>query len=80
MNLILGFYRPDSGTVGAAGAHYDDIAMGELRRHIGIVFQEPVMFDESVAARAGGNTNRSRRDQPVRWRASTDCDRSCSAR
>ena len=47
-HLILGFMRPQSGSLSASGVPYDEIDMRELRRAIGVVPQHPTFFTGSV--------------------------------
>lgn len=47
-NLILGFYRPQEGQVYADDHPYSDIDIVELRRHIGVVTQNPIIFSGTV--------------------------------
>ena len=49
VDLILGFYRPDSGHLSADGVRFDEIDLRHLRRSIGLVEQEPVMIDGTIA-------------------------------
>jgi ATP-binding cassette, subfamily B, bacterial len=46
--LIMGFYRPQSGTLLADGRPYDELDVRHLRRRIGYVPQDPVVFAGSV--------------------------------
>jgi ABC-type multidrug transport system fused ATPase/permease subunit len=46
--LLLGFYRPDSGAVYAGGKPYDEVDVQALRRRIGTVTQNPLLFAGSV--------------------------------
>src|SRR4051812_3042201 len=48
-NLLLGLYRPDSGRVLADGIPYDELDVGALRRRMGVVLQDPVIFPGSIA-------------------------------
>ncbi len=48
LNLILGFYRPNSGSLRIAGLSYDEIEMTSLRSQIGVVFQDPMLFPGSI--------------------------------
>jgi ABC-type multidrug transport system fused ATPase/permease subunit len=48
LHLILGFYRPRGGRVLADGVPYDEIDLAELRRSIGIVMQQPVLFAGTI--------------------------------
>jgi ABC-type multidrug transport system fused ATPase/permease subunit len=57
-SLILGLYRPGSGRVVADGVPYDQLDMRSLRRHIGVVLQEPVIFPGTIAENiAYGNSD-----------------------
>jgi len=49
VNLILGFYRPESGALYAEGQPYADLDVTALRRGMGIVLQEPIIFAGTVA-------------------------------
>jgi ATP-binding cassette, subfamily B, bacterial len=49
VSLIIGFYRPGSGSVSADGVPYDEIDLPALRTSFGIVPQLPVLLSESVA-------------------------------
>lgn len=44
MHLVLGYYRPTAGRILADGVAYDELDMRALRRHIGFVAQDPVVF------------------------------------
>lgn len=47
-NLILGFYRPERGTVLADGMPLDELDLPALRRRIGVVLQDPLVFPSTV--------------------------------
>jgi subfamily B ATP-binding cassette protein MsbA len=47
-NLVPRFYDPDSGSVLLDGGDLRDIALPSLRRHIGIVNQETILFSGTV--------------------------------
>jgi ABC-type bacteriocin/lantibiotic exporter with double-glycine peptidase domain len=47
-SLILGIYRPWSGTLAADGVPYDEIDMRELRRWFGVVLQDPVLLPSTI--------------------------------
>jgi len=49
IHLLLGFYRPQEGTLCADGIPYDHISMPDLRRQIGIVPQDPIIFPGTIA-------------------------------
>jgi ATP-binding cassette, subfamily B, bacterial len=48
VNLIVGFYRPDEGALSAEGVPYDDLDLTMLRRHMGIVPQQPLLRSGSI--------------------------------
>lgn len=49
VQMIPRFYDPDSGTVLLDGVDLREVSLAELRRSIGIVFQETFLFSASVA-------------------------------
>ncbi len=49
INLILGFYRPQKGRLLANGNVYSELNIEHLRRSIGVVTQEPVLFTGTIA-------------------------------
>jgi ATP-binding cassette subfamily B protein len=49
VNLLLGLYRPDEGRVLADGIPYDELDVVSLRRGMGVVLQDPIIFQGSVA-------------------------------
>ena len=49
INLICRFYEPDAGTLLIDGHDYRDLDLQHWRRNIGIVLQEPFLFNGSVA-------------------------------
>jgi ATP-binding cassette subfamily B protein len=50
MSLIPRFYDPTAGRVLIDGIDVRDLDLDELRRHIGLVFQESFLFSHTVAA------------------------------
>ncbi len=48
IHLIMGFIRPDTGTLEADGVPYGGIAIRSLRRGIGLVPQHPLLFAGTV--------------------------------
>ena len=48
IQLLQRFYDPDSGAVLIDGNNMKDLNVGWLRDHIGIVGQEPVLFDTTI--------------------------------
>jgi ATP-binding cassette subfamily B protein len=49
INLICRFYEPDAGTLYIDGVDYRDIALTHWRQNIGIVLQEPFLFNGTIA-------------------------------
>jgi ATP-binding cassette subfamily B protein len=49
INLVCRFYEPDAGTIKIDGVDYRDIALQDMRGQIGIVLQEPFLFNGSIA-------------------------------
>jgi ATP-binding cassette subfamily B protein len=61
MSLIPRFYDPRSGSVRLDGRDLRELPLEELRRSIGLVFQENFLFSDTVAANiAFGNPDASR--------------------
>ena len=48
VNLLLGLYRPQQGALLADDAPYADLDMRCLRRQIGVLTQDPLLFDGTV--------------------------------
>ena len=62
-SLLLRFYAPTSGTIKVAGRDITKMNAKQLRRRIGYVGQEPVLFSGSIAQNiAYGRPNASRHD------------------
>jgi ATP-binding cassette subfamily B protein len=49
MALLYRVYDPQSGTILIDGRDIRDVKLASLRRHIGVIFQEPLLFNRSVA-------------------------------
>jgi subfamily B ATP-binding cassette protein MsbA len=49
-NLLLRFYDMDAGTIEIDGRDIRSVTLASLRRNIALVTQDPILFDESVAA------------------------------
>ena len=49
INLLCRFYEPDAGSIKIDGIDYRDITLQDMRHQIGIVLQEPFLFNGSVA-------------------------------
>jgi ABC-type multidrug transport system fused ATPase/permease subunit len=48
LHLLLGFYRPQEGSLTVGELEYDDVDMRELRRGFGLVPQRPAFFHGTV--------------------------------
>jgi ABC-type bacteriocin/lantibiotic exporter with double-glycine peptidase domain len=48
MNLALGLYRPQSGGLTADGLPYDEVDLHQLRCAVGVVAQDPILFDGTI--------------------------------
>lgn len=49
MNLLCRFYEADAGSLQIDGVDIKEIPLDDLRRHIGIVLQEPFLFNGTIA-------------------------------
>lgn len=49
INLLCRFYEPDSGVIKMDGVDYRDASLQDMRRQIGVVLQEPFLFNGSIA-------------------------------
>jgi ABC-type multidrug transport system fused ATPase/permease subunit len=50
VSLVVGLYRPQTGRVLADGIPFDELDIRHLRRQIGVVLQDPVIFPGTVRA------------------------------
>lgn len=48
LKLLLRFYDPSSGTIQIDGQDVRDVRLESLREHIGVVPQDPVLFNDSI--------------------------------
>jgi ATP-binding cassette subfamily B protein len=49
INLLCRFYEPDAGSIRIDGRDYREIGLQDMRHQIGIVLQEPFLFNGSIA-------------------------------
>jgi ATP-binding cassette subfamily B protein len=49
INLICRFYEPDSGSILIDGVDYREMPLQDLRHQIGVVLQEPFLFNGTIA-------------------------------
>lgn len=66
LNLIPRFYDPTSGTITLDGIDLRQLDLQDLRRHVGIVFQESFLFSNTIAANIAFGHPDATRDQVVR--------------
>jgi ABC-type multidrug transport system fused ATPase/permease subunit len=72
VSLLLGLYRPGAGRVLADGIPLDELDLSHLRRAIGVVLQDAVLFPGSIASNiAYGRPDVSRAAIEAAARAST---------
>ena len=48
VNLLLGLYRPDAGSVRLSGVDTTTVPLARLRAEIGVVFQDPSLFSGTI--------------------------------
>lgn len=53
MNLLLGFYEPSQGTITIDGEDITGISKQALRKHMGIVLQDPFLFTGDIKFNVG---------------------------
>jgi ATP-binding cassette subfamily B (MDR/TAP) protein 6 len=46
--LLFRFYEADSGTILVDGQNIKDVKQGSLRKHIGVVPQDTVLFNDTI--------------------------------
>jgi ATP-binding cassette, subfamily B, bacterial len=47
-NLLLGFYRPQKGAIFVGGVPMDELDIDHMRRSMGVVMQEPLVFPGTI--------------------------------
>ena len=65
VNLIPRFFDPSSGSVELDGTDLKDVRIPELRAQIGVVTQETLLFNDTVAANIGYGRSDASRDQII---------------
>jgi ATP-binding cassette, subfamily B, bacterial len=48
MALLMRFYDPQEGAIYLDGENLRDLKQGSLRQHIGVVLQDPLLFNDSI--------------------------------
>lgn len=49
IQLLLRYYDPEEGTINLTGTPTTNFPIDTLRSHLGLVSQEPVLFDRTIA-------------------------------
>ncbi|MBV9470501.1 MAG: ABC transporter ATP-binding protein, partial [Abitibacteriaceae bacterium] len=49
INLLCRFHEPDAGSIKIDGIDYRDLSLQDMRRQVGIVLQEPFLFNGTIA-------------------------------
>lgn len=62
-NLIARFYDPVEGAVRIDGIPLKDLSLKSLRQHIGIVTQDPILFNDTIANNISYGTEDATREQ-----------------
>lgn len=65
-NLIPRFADPDAGTIRLDGVPLAEARLRDLRSQIGLVTQEPVLFDDTVSANIRYGTPQATKEQVIR--------------
>lgn len=66
VQLLLGLYQPQSGSIRYGGAALEEIGLDCVREHVAVVLQHPALFNDTV--RANLTMGRERGDEAC-WRA-----------
>ena len=66
VQLLLGLYTPQSGSIHFAGASQPEIGLQTIREHVAVVLQHPALFNDTV--RANLTMGRERTDEAC-WQA-----------
>lgn len=64
INLITGFYRPDSGRIRLNGLSHDAINIDDIRKKTALVMQDPILFSGTVRENIRPDTEHDDRDIP----------------
>ena len=64
-NLIARFYDPAEGSVTIDGIPVKDFSIKSLRKHIGIVTQDPILFNETIADNIAYGAENATREQII---------------
>jgi putative ABC transport system ATP-binding protein len=73
-SLILRFYDPTSGSIRIGGQDLKNVNVKNLRRHIGVVSQEPVLFSGTIAENIAYGMPKATRYQIYEAARRANCD------
>lgn len=65
VNLILGFYKVNSGNIFFDGKNSDDISLESIRKNISFIQQNPYIFDETVKRNIALNSENEISDEEI---------------
>jgi ATP-binding cassette subfamily B protein len=63
INLLCRFYEADAGSLQVDGVDIKDVSLRDLRRHIGVVLQEPFLFNGTIAENIAYGKPGARREE-----------------
>lgn len=65
INLILGFYKINSGNILFDGKNMDDISLESIRKNVSFIQQNPYIFDDTVKRNITINDNNTISDEKI---------------
>ncbi len=65
LNLVLRFFAPEKGQILIDGQDISGVRLNSLRRHIALVTQEPVLFDDTIEANIAYGAEKIERDRVI---------------
>lgn len=65
INLILGFYKVNSGNILFDGKNMDDISLESIRKNVSFIQQNPYIFDDTIKRNITINENNTISDEKI---------------
>lgn len=65
INLILGFYKVNSGNILFDGKNMDDISLESIRKNVSFIQQNPYIFDDTIKRNITINENNAISDEKI---------------
>lgn len=65
INLILGFYKVNSGNILFDGKNMDDISLENIRKNVSFIQQNPYIFDDTIKRNITINENNTISDEKI---------------